>query len=47
VAGAFLLVVPSLWKNDRLPLGILELFITLGFLGSWAFAYGCFCAGTR
>jgi hypothetical protein len=29
----FLLVVPSLWKNDRLPLGILELFITLGFLG--------------
>jgi len=29
----FLLVVPSLWKNDRLPLGILELFISLGFLG--------------
>jgi hypothetical protein len=29
----FLLVVPSIWKNDRLPLGLLELFITLGFFG--------------
>jgi hypothetical protein len=29
----FILVAPSIWKEERLPLGILEVLITAGFLG--------------
>ena len=29
----FLLVAPSLWKGGEFPLGLLEVFITTGFLG--------------
>ncbi len=32
----FLLVAPSLWKGKDLPLGLLELLISLGFLGLMA-----------
>ncbi len=33
----FLLVVPSLWTHETLPLGWIELIISLGFLGLMAF----------
>lgn len=29
----FLLVAPSIWRGERMPLGFIELFITAGFLG--------------
>lgn len=35
----YLLVVPSLWQRGTLPLGWLELFITLGFFAAFAFCY--------
>ena len=35
----FILVVPSLWHEDGVPLGILELFITLGVFGLFVFSY--------
>jgi hypothetical protein len=28
-----LLVAPSIWKADHIPVGMLEIFITVGFLG--------------
>ncbi len=30
----FLLIAPSLWRNERMPLGLIECSITAGFLGS-------------
>ena len=35
----YLLVVPSLWHKEGMPLGWLELFVTLGFFA--AFALSC------
>jgi molybdopterin-containing oxidoreductase family membrane subunit len=35
----YVLVVPSLWQEGTLPLGWLELFITLGFFAGFAFSY--------
>ena len=35
----YLLVVPSLWRGESLPLGWLELFITLGFFAAFALTY--------
>jgi len=32
----FLLVVPSVWKTDTIPLGLMELLITAGFFGAMA-----------
>ena len=30
----FLLITPSLWRDERMPLGLIEFSITAGFLGS-------------
>jgi hypothetical protein len=30
----FFLVAPSIWKGEKMPLGLIELFITAGFLGT-------------
>lgn len=38
----YLLVVPSLWRGESLPLGWLELFITLGFFAAFALTYMAF-----
>lgn len=35
----YLLVVPSLWHQGTLPVGWIELFITLGFFAAFAFSY--------
>tara|TARA_B100000809_G_scaffold266219_1_gene327898 strand:- start:3480 stop:4724 length:1245 start_codon:yes stop_codon:yes gene_type:complete len=35
----FILVVPSLWHEDGVPLGILELLITIGVFGLFVFCY--------
>ncbi|HIC56928.1 MAG TPA: hypothetical protein EYO94_05965 [Acidobacteria bacterium] len=35
----FILVAPSLWHEDGVPLGILELLITLGVFGLFVFCY--------
>lgn len=38
----FILVAPSLWHGDRVPLGIPEILITAGVLGLFAFCYTWF-----
>lgn len=38
----FLLVAPSLWHGEGLPIGIQELFITAGVLGLFGFSYTAF-----
>ncbi|MFQ5973879.1 MAG: molybdopterin oxidoreductase, partial [Alphaproteobacteria bacterium] len=38
----FILVSPSLWQGDGVPLGILEILITAGVLGLFAFCYVSF-----
>lgn len=35
----FLLVAPSLWRSNSLPLGVIEISIGLGFLGLMAFCF--------
>ena len=35
----FILVAPSLWQGDGVPLGIQEILITMGMLGLFAFCY--------
>ena len=35
----FILVVPSLWHGDGVPLGVLEILITAGMLGLFGFCY--------
>ena len=35
----FILVAPSLWHEDGMPLGILELLITIGVFGLFIFCY--------
>ena len=38
----FLLVTPSLLKRKTMPLGLMELLVTIGFLGIFAFCVTCF-----
>jgi hypothetical protein len=38
----YLLIVPSLWKGDTAPFGILEILITLGFFAGFVLTYLCF-----
>lgn len=38
----FDLVVPSLWQGSSLPLGWIELLVTLGFLGLFGLCYGLY-----
>ena len=35
----FILVAPSLWHEDGIPLGILEVLITIGVFGLFLFCY--------
>jgi hypothetical protein len=35
----FILVVPSLWKDHTLPLGVIEILMTAGFLGIFVLCY--------
>ncbi len=38
----FILVAPSLWKEKNLPLGLVEVLITAGFLGVMALSFSAF-----
>ena len=38
----FILVAPSLWQGEGLPLGLIEVFITAGVLGLFGFCYARF-----
>jgi len=40
----FSMVVPSIWHEGGVPLGWIELLVTLGFLGAFGFSYGLYAS---